>query len=347
MKDKEENYRIECLLKYGKSALSLLTLSDSLSIFRGKWDGYIAYKEFLKTAVVLGDPVVPTESLRQAVRDLRDEFSSKKGHICLVACTEKIIDVLRQESFKGIYVGCEAIVDLRKFNISGNKKWCIRSSVNYAKRNGMTVEEYIYTSKRDYKLENEINNVSEEWIRRKMTPVYSFAFGLIDFEKNKTRYFVCKHENKVVGFITYYPICATNNYYLDLQRRGRGAPRGTMDYLMVETFKMLNKEGIEKIYIGLAPLSFQTRENNMNTGIINALFFALKPFFEFIYPVKTEFLFKNKFATDWEPNYIFYYPHISIRLILSFLRAFYNGEIISLIFHKTKCLIKYRSSRTR
>ena len=347
MKNKEENYRIECLQKYGKSALSFLTLSDSLSIFRGKWDGYIAYREFLKTAVVLGDPIVPTESLRQAVRDLKDEFSSKKVHICLVACTEKVINVLRQEGFKGIYVGCEAIVDLRKFNISGNKKWCIRSSVNYAKRNGMAVEEYLYTSKRDDKLENEIKKVSEEWIRRKMTPVYSFAFGLIDFEKNKTRYFVCKHENEVVGFITYYPILATNNYYLDLQRRGRDAPRGTMDFLMVKTFEMLNREGIEKIHIGLAPLSFQTMENNRNTRITNALFFALKPFFEFIYPVKTEFQFKNKFATDWEPNYMFYYPQISLRLILSFFRAFYNGEIMSLIFHKTKCLIKYRSSRTR
>ena len=142
MKNEEENYRIECLKKYGKSALSFLTLSDSLSIFRGKWDGYIAYRESLKTAVVLGDPIVPTDSLRQTVRDFKDEFSSKKVHICFVACTKKVIDVLQQEGFKDIYVGCEAIVDLSKFNISGNKKWCIRSSVNYAKRNGMTVEEY-------------------------------------------------------------------------------------------------------------------------------------------------------------------------------------------------------------
>ena len=347
MKNEEDNYLIECLQKYGKSALSFLTLSDSLSIFRGKWDGYIAYKEFLKTAVILGDPIVPTESLSQTVRDLKNEFSSKKSHICLVACTEKVLDVLLQEDFKGIYVGSEAIVDLRKFKISGNKKWCIRSSVNYAKRNGITVEEYLYTSNRDFKLENEIKKVSEEWSSRKMTPVYSFAFGLIDFKKNKARYFVCKHENKVVGFITYYPILATNNYYLDLQRRGRDAPRGTMDYLMVESFEMLKREGIEKIYIGLAPLSFQTMDNVRNSRITNAIFFALKPFFEFIYPAKTEFLFKNKYATDWEPNYMFFYPRISISAILSFLKAFYNGGMLSLIFHKTRCLIKYRSSRTQ
>ena len=347
MKNKERDYRIECLQKYGKNALSFLTLADSLSSFRGKWDGYIAYKELLKTAVVLGDPIVPNESLRQAIRDLKDAFSSKKFHICLVACTENVIDVLQQEGFKGLFVGCEAVVDLNKFNISGNKNWCIRSSVNYAKRIGMTVEEYSYTSKRNRKLENEIKKVSEEWINRKMTPVYSFAFGKIDFNKKGVRYFVCKHLDKVVGFITYYPIFATNSYYLDLQRRGKDAPRGTMDYVIVKSFEILKKEGISKIHIGLAPLSFPTLGNNVNTYMTNILFSSLKPIFEFIYPAKTEFLFKKKYATDWEPNYMYYYPRISIRAILSFLRAFYDGEIMSIIVHKTKCLIKYRYDRTR
>ena len=94
MKNKERDYRIECLQKYGKNSLSFLTLADSLSSFRGKWDGYIAYKELLKTALVLGDPIVSEGSLKQAIRDLKDEFSSKKVHICLVACTENVIDVL-------------------------------------------------------------------------------------------------------------------------------------------------------------------------------------------------------------------------------------------------------------
>ena len=181
MKIKEREYRTECLRKYGKNSLSFLTLNDSLSSFRGKWDGYIAYKEILKTVVVLGDPIVPNESLRQAVRDLKNEFSSKKFNICLVAGTENVIDVLQQEDFKGLYVGCEAVVDLNKFNISGNKNWCIRSSVNYAKRNDMTVDEYLYAPKRDQRLENEIKKISNEWSSMKMMPVYSFACGSVSY----------------------------------------------------------------------------------------------------------------------------------------------------------------------
>ena len=347
MKNKERDYRIECLQKYGNNSLSFLTLDDSLSSFRGKWDGYIAYKELLKTAVVLGDPIVPNESLRQAVKDLKDAFSLKKFHICLVACTQNAIDVLQKEGFKGIYIGCEAVVDLKKFNISGNKNWRIRSSVNYAKRNYMIVEEYLYASKRDHNLENEIKTVSDEWGSMKKIPVYSFGCGLIDFEKNKVRYFVCKHKNKVVGFITYCPIPATKNYYLDLQRVGMDALRGTMDYIMVESFEMLKREGVKKIYIGLAPLSFPTQMKNIDTLTTNTLFSLLKPFFEFIYPAKTEFLFKKKYATYWETNYMFFYPRISIRAFLSFLRVFYKGETMSLITHRTKCLIKCRSGKIR
>ena len=347
MKNKERDYRIKCLQKFGKNSLSFLTLDDSLSSFRGKWEGYIAYKELLKTVVVLGDPIVSNESLKQAIKDLKNEFSLKKNHICLVACTENVIDVLQKEDFKGLYIGCEAVVDLKRFNTSGNKNWRIRSSVNYAKRNRMVVEEYLYASERDHNLENEIKIVSDEWSSMKKMPVYSFGCGLINFEKNKVRYFVCKHKNKVVGFITYCPIPATNNYYLDLQRVGTDALRGTMDYIMVESFEMLKGECVEKIYIGLAPLSFPTKVNKVDVCTTNILFSLLKPFFEFFYPAKSEFLFKKKYATYWEANYMFFYPRISIRAFLSFLRVFYNGKTTSIITHKIKCPIKYRSGKIR
>ena len=61
MENIEYDYRITCLKKYGKTSLSYLTLSDSLSIFHGEWEGYFAYKEFLRAAIFLGDPIVSDE----------------------------------------------------------------------------------------------------------------------------------------------------------------------------------------------------------------------------------------------------------------------------------------------
>ena len=341
MKKLDYDYRIKYLKKYSKNPLSFLTLSDSLSILRGEWEGYIAYKDILGTVIVLGEPIVPNKSLHQSIKDLKERFSSKKFHICLVPCTEKLIDPLQKEGFKCVYIGSEAVVDLTKFSISGNKNWKIRSSVNFAKKNNMIVEEYRYYSKRSQKIENEINRISREWCNLNRIPEPTFVIGQVNFEKYKgARYFICYYNKKIVGFINYYPIFGLDSYYLDLTRRARNSPRGTMDYLLVKSFETLRGENIQRVYIGLSPFSFPTLGYKINTRFENNLLELIKPLFELIYPAESEFFYKNKFATEWEPNYICFYPRISIRVLLSLLNVSYTGGITSLIINKTKNLIK-------
>lgn len=332
------DYRLSCLKKHGDNALSFLTLSDSLKDHRGPWEGYVAYKVFFKSATVLGDPIVPDNSVGNAINDFKKYFLSKKYHINFFLCTDKAIDVLRHEGFRCFYVGMEGVVDLNKFTISGGKKWSIRSSVNYAKRNNMTVEEYKYTvNNRSEKVENEIISVSEEWCKIKKTYEFSFAFGHVGFDNYEgIRYFVCRYKGKIVGFVSYYPIFGVNGYYLDLTRRGLHAPRGTIDYLLVQSFETLKKEGTEKIYIGFSPFSYLDYSCSINSRFYTNLFTFFKPFFEFFYPAKSEFFFKEKFATDWEPNYVVFYPRVSIRNLLSLIHSICDGGLASLVIHKSR-----------
>ena len=96
----------------------------------------------------------------------------------------------------------------------------------------MSVEEYFFPKEKSTHIENELNRISREWCRMNRTFEFSFAFGKVDFNNfDEARYFLCKHKNRIVGFITYFPIFGKNSYYLDLTRRGKDAPRGTIDYL--------------------------------------------------------------------------------------------------------------------
>jgi len=339
MEKKNYEYQLSCLKKYGTNPLSYLTLSENLLIIRGGWDGYIAYKNHFKTAVVLGDPIVSDESMQESVRDLKQALCASKYHICFFLCKEKMKKPLRDEGFKGFCFGQDAIVNLNDFNLSGKKKWSIRSSVNYAKKHNMIVEEYKHISHRSKDTEDEIKKISAEWIRMKKEPELNFAFGHVDFEKNKeVRYFISKHEGETTGFLTYYPIYGKNCYYLDLTRRKNDSPRGTIDYLMVKSFEILKKEGVEKIYIGCSPLFFQKLDPKINIRFTTVFFRAYTPFFGFLYPAKSELFFKKKYATEWEPHYIFYYPRFSLRIFLSMINAIYNGGIASIIIHKFKYL---------
>jgi len=332
---------ISCLKKYGINSLSFLTLSDSLTTHRGAWNGYIAYKSFLKSSTILGDPIVPDSQIEEAITDLKEKLLAKKYHINFFLCTEKSIDILKRNGFVCFYVGMEGVVHLKKFTISGRKKWKIRSSVNYAKSNNMTVEEYKYSQKkRSKEIENDITSVAKQWCRLKKTPEFSFAFGHVNFnDYNGVRYFVCKHNGKIVGFISYYPIFGQNGYYLDLTRRGLHSPRGTIDYLIVKSFETLKKEGTEKIYIGFSPFSFLSYENSINSRFYSNLFLFTKPVFEYCYPAESEFFFKKKFATGWEPNYVVFYPRVSVRNMLSLINSIYEGGIAAFIIAKLKYFI--------
>jgi phosphatidylglycerol lysyltransferase len=339
MKKKNYEYQLLCLKKYGTNPLSYLTLSEDLSIIKGEWDGYIAYKSHLKSAVVLGDPIVSDGSMQDAVRKLKQTLCKNKYHICLFLCKEKMIKPLHSEGFKGFCFGQDAIVNLNDFNLSGKQKWSIRSSINYAKKHNMTVEEYKYSLNRSKHVENEIKKISEEWITTKKEPELTFAFGHIDFERNKeTRYFIIRYKGEITGFLTYYPIYRKNSYYLDLTRRKKNSLRGTIDYLMINSFEILKKEGIKKIYIGGSPLFFQQLDSETNLLITTVFFKVCKPFFELLYPAKSELFFKKKYATEWEPYYIFYHPRFSLRIFLSIIHAIYEGGIISIIIHKLKYL---------
>jgi len=332
-----DDYKLSCLKKYGKNSISFLTLINNLPTYTGNWEGYISYYYCARTAVVLGDPIVPFESLRTAIKDFKQSFSQRGIHICIFSCTKKIIDTLEKENFKGIYIGSEAVVDLNKFNISGNKNWKIRSSVNYARKKNMIVEEYNPYFSKSRCIENEIKNVSENWCKMKMIPKPEFMLGKNDFTKSyNTRYFICKHDNKTLGYINYYPILSKNDLYLDHARRDMNSPRGIIDFLMVESFKKLRDEGIKKVYIGLSPFSFFSSEYKLDSIIDNNLFNFSKHLFKLFYPTKSEFFFKNKYATEWEPNYLYFHPKYSMRMIISLANSFYAGGFLALLLKKTR-----------
>jgi len=334
--EKGNNYRLSCLKKCGMNSLSYLTISKDLSCFKGKWEGYIGYKESFKCAVVLGDPVVIKNDLQEAIRDFKKTCLSKNIHICFFLNTDFSKNTLIREGFKGLYVGQEAIVDLNKFSISGKHGWSIRSSINYAIRNKMVVEEYNQNDKKLSYVKDELCRITEEWCRIRKMNELTFAFGHVDFNNlEEGRYFICKHKGKIVGFITYFPIYGLNSYYLDLSRRGIAAPRGTIDYLTVKSFEVLKNEGINKIFIGYSPASYQPN-NSINSNLVTNFFTLFRPLLNIFYPFKSEFFFKKKYATEWQANYFFYYPRISLRMLFALVHSIYEGGIASVIFNKIK-----------
>jgi phosphatidylglycerol lysyltransferase len=196
----------------------------------------------------------------------------------------------------------------------------------------MVVEEYKFKKKRSIDIENELHRITQEWCRLKHMSELTFAFGHVDFDKfPDAKIFLCKLQNNIIAYLIYFPIYGLNSYYLDLSRREINAPRGAIDFLFVKSFEILKTEGIKKVYIGYSPTKYKK-----NDYLSSRVFTTFKPLLEFFYPAKTEFFFKNKYATKWEPNYFFYYPRISIRMLFALVHSVYNGGLASICIHKFK-----------
>jgi phosphatidylglycerol lysyltransferase len=343
--EKDKDYRYSWLKKSGMNSLSYLTISKNLKSYKGDWGGYIGYKQLFKCAVILGDPIVQKKDLHEAIRDFKKNCISKNVHICIFLNTDYSKEVLIKEGFRGLFVGQEAIVDLNKFSISGKEGWSIRSSINYAKRNKMIVEEYNQKENKCSFTEKELHRITKEWCQVRKMNELTFAFGHVDFENlDSGRYFICKHKGRIVGFITYFPIYGLNSYYLDLSRREINAPRGTIDYLIVKSFEVLKNEGIKKVYIGYSPAANSQNSLN-NQNFITNFFILFRPWLNIFYPFKSEFFFKKKYATEWQDNYFYYYPKISIRMLFALLHSIYTGGIATIIFNKIRYFPKNKIQR--
>lgn len=334
------NGKKKCLQKYGKNPLSYLSLINHLDSLIGDFDGFITYKKKFNTIIALGDPIVPEKNFQRAIEKLKSISYKNKNSICIFSCSDRISSILDEKEFKGISIGKTAVVNLSKFTIKGGKNWSIRSSINYAKKHNYVIEEYNPSYYFSEELEDNIKKISEQWLRIKNIPEPRFVIGKLNFnDEFDQRFFICRNKGEIVGYINYYPV-SDKEYYLDHTRRITNAPRGVMDFLMVKSFEKLKSEGFEKVYIGLSPFKMEECKN-AHFSLVEKIFFQIgKYLISLFYPIKSEYFFKKKYATNWEMNYCYFFPRLSFKSFLSLSNIFYSGGIKSLLYKKLKGIIK-------
>ncbi len=340
--------RWELFHRFGSSSTSYLTLSDGLREFRGSREGYVAYSERFRVALVPGDPTVDPDDLKGSARELRDHFSGNGGQVCLFSCNEATKEAFEAQGFSCLYIGSEPVVLMDEFSLTGRRKRGLRGSVNRARRLGLTVETYRPDRDRDPEVESGIRSVSTEWGRTKGTPELGFLVGRLNFEETlDKRYYLCRGREGLESFILLYPIPSNGDFYLDHMRRRPDAPNGSMDFLICSAIEELREGGAKRLYLGLCPFSRMSWEGNGNPSYVTSLFRLLPRPFGLLYPASSELVFKRKYANAWEPRFMCCYPRVSFRALLAILDAFCPGGLAAILSHRAKRLIRGRSGTAR
>jgi Uncharacterized conserved protein len=325
--------------RYGFSSISYVLLEGPKKYFVSpRVDGFIAYQVSAGVCVIAGDPICSPERASLLIEDFEDAMHSRS--IGAYQVSPPMVDAFRQAGFADVQVGKEAIFDLEQFSLRGGQMELVRAATNKAKREGVVVIEHLPFSGGASELNQELSEISDEWLKSKGERELGFLLGSLQIDQpSAKRYFIARSgfgKGRIEGFIVCEPVYGRNGYYLDVTRRRLDAVRGVMELLTTEIFRVLRDEGYEMASMGLAPLALlDDPDLDKHPRLTRLMRFAYQRFSNG-YDFKLLYRYKAKYHPHaWERRYFCFNQHtLSARMLYALIRVRNAASFRSLLSHK-------------
>jgi phosphatidylglycerol lysyltransferase len=289
------------LSRHGDSALDYFKTYPDKIIFRPEsQDSFISYRITGNFAVALECPVGPPESITSCVASFdRYCFESGLKSIYYRVPEEKL------NAFPGkkkLFLGQEGVMDLTTFTLEGGSRKSIRNALKKVSEKGFYSK--VYTAPIPDGLLQKLKAVSDEWLADTGRSEIVFSQGMFLWEelKEQTIITVENAEEKIVAFLNIMPDYAPGEGTFDLIRKTKDAPNGVIDFITVEMFNHLKKEGYTSCNLGFAPLSGNADPRNFPERSMKFAYEKIRTFSHY----KGLRDFKEKFSPVWRNKYLVY-----------------------------------------
>jgi phosphatidylglycerol lysyltransferase len=331
--DSDRERVLNLLRHYGYQSQSYNILSNDKSYFFSSHgiDGVIAYVARARVALAAGDPVCDPSVLHEFIAEFREFCRMRGWRCCFQAVTDRCERVLSGLGFGTLKIGEEPIFDLSRLSCAGSKFRDLRHDINSAKKHGLSVMEYRLLEERRPDWEEQMEELSRNWVKFKGSYEFSFLIGEPSLnEPGDRKYFLALKEEQVEAFIVCTPIYARNGIYFDLMRRKQEPISGTAQILIIETLRLLKEQGYEMATLGAAPLAHEHVEDPDQSRIIElGMDFAFN-YMGYFYHFKPLYQFKEQFGpTSWEGRYLAFWPSRFNPVILYALLKAYDPSGVS------------------
>jgi phosphatidylglycerol lysyltransferase len=223
-----------------------------------------------------------------------------------------------------VHVGDLPVFNLDRWRSEKTLSRNIRAQVHRARNHGVTVR-FLAGPPADT---TPLRECLHLWLRAKSLPPMSFVTTPFVFDPWPGEgILVAEREGRAVGFLASSRVFFGDMSRVDVICRAPGAPNGTAELLVAESFRRAAEHGLARATLGLAPLARRsgTRDSGASLGTLSAIGKRLtSPLYSF----KGLETFKAKFGPDeWVPLYCvapgtFFGP----RDILAVARAFSGGS---------------------
>ncbi|WP_421868314.1 DUF2156 domain-containing protein [Marinobacter adhaerens] len=306
--------RVGFLKKYGTHSQSFSTLQPGMQYFDVLGMGYIAYMRKWGGTFVLSDPVCAPEDFG----NLLESFHQRFPNASYIQVSKPVVDFLHLRfGLYGTQFGSESRIDLGRWSLSGKKKQILRTALNQAEKNGITVKERFS--------DDHTREISEAWIRTRKCKSNEIRFLIrpmeMDYRENE-RHFYAYQDGKAVGFIYFDPIYRNNeiiSYVPNISRANADFRQGIFYTLMAHAMEVFKAEGVPYLDLGLIPLSLDPATEHQESRLLKRLLHGLYEKGNFLYNFKGLEFTKSRFRGD---NFKTYCCHKRSIPALEFLAMF-------------------------
>jgi phosphatidylglycerol lysyltransferase len=265
--------------------------------------GLVAYAVRGHVALAAGDPICAAADLEPCTREWLDHCRQNGWTPCVYEAAEEGLPVYRRLGLRTLKMAEEAIVDLSSFSLAGGKRAALRSMVHKVTRMGLTVRRYDRAGASEPAIDEQLEEISEEWLAEKRLGEMGFSLGRFSLEALDDAFvFLCMSGERMIAFTSWRPYRAGRAALLDLMRKRKDAPSGTMDLLVARALEELHEAGLEEASLANAPLANVGEPRGGLEKGVALLFESLNSF----YGYKNLFQFKKKFAPRWEGRHLVY-----------------------------------------
>ncbi len=288
----------------GGTFAHLLFMGDKHLLYVAERRCLIQCKRIRSRLVALGDPIGDGQSYGRAILEFRDLADRYDLDPVFYEVANEHLHLYHDCGFALFKAGEMAQVPVADFTLAGRRNQSLRTAVNRAVRDGLTVE--LLEPPLDEALWSTLEAISNAWLRERGGGEKSFSLGFFDRGYlSRAPLFVVRDGQRVLAFASLTPsYLGRRELGLDLMRHVPDAPSGTMDFLFTRVIEWARDEGYEWFNLGMAPLS---GVGNVRYARPDERLAAVAyDYGSRLYNYKGLRSFKEKFHPLWQSRYIAY-----------------------------------------
>ena len=293
--------------RHGGDTLAYFALRDD----KEHWfcdDTLIAYAVHNGVCLVSPDPIGPASQRRSAWRAFRQHADEHGWTIAVMGAGEEWLPIYRASGMRDLYVGDEAIVDVRRFNLEGGRMKGVRQAVNRMAKYGYRVD-FQDPAHLPADLEQKLRGLMSESRRGEVERGFSMTLGRVFSPQDEGLLLaVCVGpDGEPAAFCQYVPASDIHGYSLDLMRRSEGDEHwnGLTDFVVVRTIEYLREHDHHGLGLNFAVMR-SVLAHETGEGIGHRIERWMLGWLSDSMQIESLWKYNAKFDPDWHPRYAVY-----------------------------------------